>query len=98
MSEFKDLLNIIKRDNEDTVTASSSSSGEVNNPDGNQFTKPEQCVQYNNNSNIIDSKQSNVPPFNIDLFVKEVWHKSETKGRAYSKLTQNINGYDIAHN
>lgn len=37
-------------------------------------------------------------PFSIQLFADEIKNHSETKGQAYSELTQSISGYDIAHN
>jgi len=43
---------------------------------------------------------SNIPidysPFNIDVFIRELFEKSEQKNQLYHEVAQNINAYDIA--
>ena len=98
MSEFKDMLKIINGENEKQVASSASYVGETNSPLEIEKVKEENCPQFNINNNLVDENQKALSPFNIDLFAKEVWKKSNSKGKAYSKLTQSISGYDIAHN
>ncbi len=99
MSEFKDIVKMISENEGDKIVASSASKqGETNSPLQTPLKNPENCPQFNNQSNLIDTNQQSLPPFNIELFVEEIWKKSDNKNRLYNRLTQNISGYDIAHN
>jgi CRISPR/Cas system-associated exonuclease Cas4 (RecB family) len=93
------MLGLINDGDETKQLASfASKQGEINSPLKIEPNKEENCPQFNINNDLIDENQKALSPFNVDLFAKEVWKKSDEKGRTYSKLTQNISGYDIAHN
>lgn len=100
MSEFKDMLSVINGEggSEKSLASYASNQEETNSPRIVEPAQQETRPQFNIDNSLMDSNQKALAPFNVDLFAKEVWKKSETKGRAYSKLTQNISGYDIAHN
>jgi len=96
LSDFKDMINIINGDNIEKSLASDASGVENSSEAINEqsLTIEKNSPQFNNN--LIDENQKALSPFNVELFTKEVAKKSDNKGRAYAKLTQNISGYDIA--
>jgi len=95
VSEFKDMINIINGSEESNKSlASKASNVEIQTYILPAEQTDEQPPTFN--YDLVDDNQRALSPFDVELFTKEVARKSDSKGRAYSHLTQNISGYDIA--